>query len=121
MDRIGEGDRNTRYFHQSVTIRRMSNRILCLRDEVGNEISEPVEIRSHILRFYTMLYSTEQISCPRTDTFVGAHSCLDISYLPSTEEIRAALFSMKPLKAPGPDGFHPIFFLKSWDVVGGCM
>lgn len=23
---------------------------------------------------------------------------------------------MKPLKAPGPDGFHPLYFQKSWDT-----
>lgn len=110
---MGEGDRNTSYFHRSVTIRRMSNRILCLRDEVGNEILDPGEIRGHILRFYIMLYSTEQFSCPRMDNLEGTHDCLDISYPPSKEEIRVALFSMKPLKAPGSDGFYPVFFQKS--------
>lgn len=40
MDRITEGDRNTNYFHRSVTIRRASNRILTLRDDVGLEMHD---------------------------------------------------------------------------------
>ena len=38
-------------------------------------------------------------------------------FVPSEHEIRKALFRMKPLKAPGSDGFHPIFFQRSWQIV----
>ncbi|GKU99672.1 hypothetical protein SLEP1_g12482 [Rubroshorea leprosula] len=33
------------------------------------------------------------------------------------KDIQDALFSLKPFKAPGPDGLHPIFFQKMWPVV----
>lgn len=36
---------------------------------------------------------------------------------PTQDEIKMPLFEMSPLKAPGPDGFHPIFFQKSWDLL----
>ncbi|KAL5541131.1 hypothetical protein UlMin_043417 [Ulmus minor] len=36
----------------------------------------------------------------------------------TAEHIRCALFDMNPSKAPGPDGFHAIFFQKNWDIVG---
>lgn len=36
----------------------------------------------------------------------------------SLEEIKLALFSMKPLKSPGPVGFPPIFYQKKWNIIG---
>lgn len=35
----------------------------------------------------------------------------------SNEEVKEALFSMSPFKAPGSDGFQPIFFQKEWETV----
>lgn len=118
QERLGEGDRNTSYFHRSVTIRRATNRIMCLRDEVGNDILEPECIKTHILTFYRNLYSLEQLSClrrrPEYDDFITK----SIKYSSLNKEICCALFDMKPLKAPGSDGFHPIFFLRAWETIG---
>ncbi|KAK3221486.1 hypothetical protein Dsin_008511 [Dipteronia sinensis] len=32
----------------------------------------------------------------------------------SAEEVKDAIFGLSPTKAPGPDGFHAIFFQKAW-------
>ncbi|GLT78221.1 hypothetical protein SLA2020_497620 [Shorea laevis] len=39
----------------------------------------------------------------------------------SIEEVKAALFSMKGLKSPGPDGIQPIFYQQHWEVVAGTL
>lgn len=39
----------------------------------------------------------------------------------TTEEVRRALFSMGNYKAPGPHGFHLLFFKEKWDTVGGSI
>ncbi|MCI17922.1 putative ribonuclease H protein [Trifolium medium] len=35
----------------------------------------------------------------------------------SEREVKDALFSMYPYKAPGPDGFQPVFFRNYWNIV----
>ena len=37
---------------------------------------------------------------------------------PSTLEIKEALFSINPDKAPGPDGFSASFYQSFWDIIG---
>jgi hypothetical protein len=34
------------------------------------------------------------------------------------KDVKLSLWSLKPFKAPGPDGLHPGFFQKCWHIVG---
>ena len=40
---------------------------------------------------------------------------------PSEDEIKAALWALKPFKAPGPDGLHAGFFQNFWHTVGNSV
>lgn len=51
---------------------------------------------------------------PQLD-FLGVES---LTSTVSKEGVRRATFGMKSYKAPGHDGFQPIFFKHFWDVVG---
>ncbi|MCH81648.1 putative ribonuclease H protein, partial [Trifolium medium] len=42
----------------------------------------------------------------------------DLAAPHNNDEIKHAVFSMSPWKAPGPDGFPAGFYQKSWDIVG---
>lgn len=41
--------------------------------------------------------------------------------IPSLREIKTALFSIHPDKAPGPDRFSASFFQSNWDIVGSAI
>lgn len=36
-------------------------------------------------------------------------------------EINTAIFSFKPFKSPGPDGLHPFFYQKYWNILGNFV
>ncbi|GKU95851.1 hypothetical protein SLEP1_g9158 [Rubroshorea leprosula] len=62
---------------------------------------------------------------PPSQSYLNLQPCLtdddSLSLLApiSMDEVKAALFSMKGLKSPGPDGIQPIFYQKHWAVVSG--
>ncbi|KAL2936882.1 LINE-1 retrotransposable element ORF2 protein, partial [Bienertia sinuspersici] len=119
QDRLALGEQNTSYFHRSVLIRRNSNRILFVTSSVGEVINDPERIHNVFLDFFTNLYTTNEVVNSYTE-YTSSNS-LVLSNPPSVEEIREATFSLGPHKAPGPDGFHPIFFQRMWDIVGARM
>lgn len=88
-------------------------------NSVGEWFWDPNVIETMVSRHFTTLFSTSLLSsndvvCSHVCTnFLRPLSTLDKSHLdwpPSLLDVRQSLFSLKPLKAPGPDGFHPVFF-----------
>lgn len=61
MDRLKKGERNTSYFHRSLTIKRNASKIFSLRNEVGQDIRDSNQVREHISEFFLNLYFTEQV------------------------------------------------------------
>ena len=122
------GDHNTNFFHVSTLVRRHKNKIRCLKDSLGNWITDEIEIKRHINCGFEKLYTSELCMSPMFSAvtsfsccFLSAENCLSISSGITDEEIRAALWSLKPFKAPGPDGLHAGFFQRFWPEVGGSI
>lgn len=61
---LTEGDSNTSFFHSSTINRWRKNRINVLKDEVGNTISEKLDIQSHILSYFKTLFTTNHSNNP---------------------------------------------------------
>lgn len=50
--------------------------------------------------------------------YIGPDLCSSLLSPITNDEVKQALFSMNSYKAPGPDGFQPIFFKSYWHIVG---
>ena len=113
------GDRNTHFFHLSTVIRRKHNRIIFIKNEVGESFTNLEDINNLFLNYYKSLFSSNtEIVAP---TIVSLQQ-IDWSFCPTMEELKEAIFAIGKNKAPGEDGFHASFFHHFWDTIkDDCM
>ncbi|KAA3486878.1 LINE-1 reverse transcriptase isogeny [Gossypium australe] len=116
------GDRNTNFFHSRTIKRRKCNRIMSLRVDNGDWCSDQTILQNKAVEFFEKLYG--EVPTVLRDTPNNGFPCLnpsEITFLEATilnEEIKRTLFDMAPLKAPGSDGYHTLFFQSKWDILG---
>ncbi|KAJ6889560.1 hypothetical protein NC652_030338 [Populus alba x Populus x berolinensis] len=116
------GDRNTAFFHKSLLHRQVRNRIHSLQDESGNTVHDPQELGKLASNYFEHLLSAPQPLLPeRVGNFFPktiSESSKASAVAPITsEDIKAALFSIPDTKSPGPDGYNALFFKKSWEII----
>ncbi|KAA3472382.1 reverse transcriptase [Gossypium australe] len=122
---IVQGDRNTKFFHTTTLIRRKRNKIEGLKNTTGTWITDPKALKQLTVDYFQKLFTPD--SDIHQNHFRGAFpdlldhekEALGREFTP--EDIRAALFQMHPNKAPGPNGFHALFFQKFWDTLEEAM
>lgn len=102
---------NITFSHRSVLIKRQKSAIICLKDAVGNLVTDKTELYNLIRTSYMDLYTTEKLLSSR-NPFRTCPDKISLTHPPSDQEIRQAMCSIRPLKAPVSDEFHPIFFQK---------
>ena len=121
---ICDTDRNTRYFHLTTIIRRKRNKVEALMDEEGNWITDGEKVKVMVREFWSNLFQedsdhvhvgTAMLSDYFPDISSDDREKLERPFSPC--EVLAALKDMQPYKAPGPDGFQPVFYQKFWAVV----
>ncbi|XP_058762472.1 uncharacterized protein LOC131635855 [Vicia villosa] len=118
-----DGDRNTKYYHLTAVNRRKRNKIVMLKDLNGQWVEDHKQLQLMVTDFYKDLFSCKLDWDEKESTVIkfpiispAERSRLEEEV--SNDEIRKALFSMKPWKAPGPDGYPTGFYQRSWKVVG---
>ncbi|XP_050238237.1 uncharacterized protein LOC126687724 [Mercurialis annua] len=102
------GDLNTRFFHNSMKQRQISNRISQLNVD-GENLFGSRSNRNVSVDYNTL--SKGECVCE-----IDRKKMVD----PVTnEEIKSAMFSIGSDKAPGADGYGSLLFKKCWSVIGG--
>ena len=111
------GDRNTSFYYVSTLARRKRNLIASVKDEGGVWITEEREVMDYFRRGFMDLYTTSQVEVkwtPHPTSQWQAQLSEEVSHslavMVTPEEIKEALWSMQPYKAPGSDGLHAGFF-----------
>lgn len=117
------GDGNTKVFHAAVKISRAKNKVVKLFDNDGNaQRSEASKAQVAISYFKDLFKSSnsedyQSLLCdlPPRVTYRMNHF---LSQSVSPDEVKDAVFSIKPDSAPGADGMSGFFFQSYWDIVG---
>lgn len=119
------GDRNTSFYHISTLVRRKRNQITAIKNSVGDWLYEERDVMEYIRKGFEDLFSSSLIYSERYSPIasqwqgtLSEEDCEALNREVTEEEIKGALWSMKPFKAPGPDGLHAGFYQRFWLVVG---
>ncbi|XVE65588.1 hypothetical protein DITRI_Ditri08aG0012200 [Diplodiscus trichospermus] len=120
---INLGDRNTAYFHQKATQRIGINIISLLKNESGEWMSDEEQLRDYVTQFFKEVYTKGENDNPvygirNAFPIIVDDKMLELGKEISDKEIKAGMFSMKPLKALGFDGIPAIFYQSQWESVG---
>ncbi|XP_016652264.1 PREDICTED: uncharacterized protein LOC107881841 [Prunus mume] len=118
---LKEGDKNTKFFHLSIVVRKRRNKIEGLNDSDGNWTTEKSDMQAIVTSHFKDLFSSktrigEMVDLPQ---FFPDLDSTDLNFLNSEVadvDIKLSLFSIGGLKAPGPDGFPAKFFHDHWTL-----
>ncbi|CAA7051323.1 unnamed protein product [Microthlaspi erraticum] len=109
------GDRNTKYYHTTTIIKRRRNRIEMLTDDGNQWVTEPGELEKIAIEYYRRLYSMEDVA-PEVES-LHREELMALNRPFRELDVEQSVRSMGRFKAPGPDGFQPIFYQENWEVV----
>lgn len=116
-------DKNTKYFHGSTKQRRVRNRIICILNEARVWKEEETEIEQTAIEYFQDILPSFPISDLET-SLEHVHSLVTpeinafLLRKLSASEVKVAIFSIHPEKAPDPDGMITLFYQKIWHIVG---
>ena len=105
-------------------IRRKRNKISCLKDRLGNLVHRKEEIAGLLREGFFALFETSQCFAQRVPWDIPNWSSRLLEEEREVleedvtrKEVEVSLWSVKPFKAPGPDGYHAGFYQRNWHIV----
>ncbi len=122
---VAQMDAPSKLFFNLEMKKGQSKIIHSLRSTTGQELTEPADIRSCAVGFYSDLYKSELIEWGAdADHFleglpkVDEESNNELQQTLSLHELHAAMMSMENGKSPGIDGLTVEFYKTLWPVIG---
>ncbi|KAL5570777.1 hypothetical protein UlMin_020374 [Ulmus minor] len=119
------GDRNSKFFHQKASARKIKNSINGLVDSNEKWCDEEEGMAHIIENYFDTLFSS---SSPSSVDFDRVLDSIERKVTPQQNEqleqafvakdVKTAVFQMAPTKSPGADGMSAIFYQKFWRIVG---
>jgi len=122
---LKEGDKNTKFFHQTTIHRRHFNKTASLRKDNGDRADNHEEMEGVLLEYFATLLSDPELARESDINEVVAHLPKVISPTQNEllmkpvdlGELEEALNQMKQGTTPGPDRFTINVFVQFWDLV----
>ena len=125
---LNYGDANTKYFHLQTIQLRSQSRVYTLKDDTGLWLTgEP--LLHHINDAFKKIFqatsahirpsSRSERQCSQTSPFL--ENAQSLTQIPQPKEIFRNLKDLPPLKAPGLDGYHALFFQTNWTNLGSSV
>ncbi|XP_015972358.1 uncharacterized protein LOC107495706 [Arachis duranensis] len=121
---LKEGDKNTKFFHQSFQSRVRRNKIWKLERNDRSFATSRADIALVAEDYFRDIFSSTNSTDPEgefEDFLPKVSSAMNRRLLRpvSLDEVKRAVFSVHSESAPGDDGFTAKFFHYYWDIVTG--
>ncbi|XP_070041117.1 uncharacterized protein [Nicotiana tomentosiformis] len=123
MTLFAEGDRNTSFFHNHVIGKRKKLQLKRIKSGSGVWIEDQEQLATVAVDFYQKQFTNESDASEfsllnNVPSMVTMDKNLELSRLPTIEEVRAAVFELSGESSSGPDGFSGLFYQTCWDGIG---
>ncbi|XP_058783255.1 uncharacterized protein LOC131657925 [Vicia villosa] len=119
-----DGDRNTKFFHTYANIKRKTNLISSLRIN-DSIVTDKNSLENHIVEHFQNLFNNNAVLQEDSSlhnvipNMISDQTNALLTMVPTEDEIKHSVFSLKADSAPGPDGFGGSFYHHYWDIIKG--
>ena len=120
---LKHGDKNTKFFHSKATQRRRKNHIRGIKNAQGQWVEEMEDVAAVASDYFNTLFhagSGDQMEecLDVVPSRVTEDMLMILSSEFTAEEVKVALFQMRPTKVLGLDGMNAFFYQNFWHIVG---